>query len=264
VFDFLTDVSLEMGLSFISDPVNGTTFYPTPRAEVRHTIFSGLDVRGIFSGQPKHNSLSDFRSKNRFIRLTDPVQHQYELEGRGEAIFEPLGGTSLSAGFGYKTVQNSPFFTRERDQNADGDLEFGPYQLNFANASFLRLYGAFTQRLVPEKLWIDAEGFIQRPRLSNGDKIPFTEAMNIKGTISFRPSASVLLQAWTEFTGSRFHPDGSDLSEFGLFGGKFEVAISDRFGVYGKLINITGTDYEIWQGYPERGFQAFAGITYLF
>ena len=264
VFNYETDVSLEMGMSFVSDPVNGTRFYPTPRAEVRHTIFSGLDVRGLFSGQPQFNSLSDFRSNNRFIRLTDHVQHQYELEGRGEIIFEPLGGTTLSAGVGYMTVQNSPYFTRERDQNSNGDLEFGPYQINFDDASFLRMYGAFTQKLVPEKLWIEAEGFIQRPRLSNGDKIPFTEAMKIKGTISIRPAASVLLQGWAELTGSRFHPDGSDLSEFGLFGAKFEVSFTERFGFYGKLINVTDTQYEIWQGYPERGFQGFAGITYLF
>ena len=265
LFNYQTDFKLQMGVAIVTDAVNGTTFYPAPKVDVRHTLFSGLDVRGVFAGTPDHKTLSELRGMNRFQQLTDPVEHQYTLEGRAELIAEPLSGTSFRAGFGYETIQNHFYYRRGFATNQDGVTEAGAYRLHFQDASFLRLYGSFTQKLVPEKLWIQAEGYLQRPRFSNGDKIPFTEASGLTGSISYMLTSEVLLEGWAELKGSRYHPDGNeDLSAYALLGAKFEYSLQDRFGIYGKLVNITDTQYELWQGFPERGFQGFVGITILF
>lgn len=262
LFNYQTDFKLQMGVAVVNDAVNGTTFYPSPKIDVRHTLFSGLDVRGTFAGTPEHKSLSDFRGINRFQQLADPVQHQYSLKGSAELIAEPLSGTSFRAGFGYETIQNHPFYRRGFSDDLD---EVGAYRLHFEDASFFRVYGSFTQKLVPEKLWVQAEGYLQRPRLSNGDKIPFTEAAGLSGSVSYRPVTQVLVEGWAEFRGSRYTPHSNDdLSAYSLVGAKFEYSIRDRIGIYGKLVNITDTQYEVWQGYPERGFQGYAGITVLF
>jgi outer membrane cobalamin receptor len=43
-----------------------------------------------------------------------------------------------------------------------------------------------------------------------------------------------------------------------------EYQINETFGVYAKLLNILGQDYEIWNGYTERPFQMFGGLTVKF
>jgi outer membrane cobalamin receptor len=43
-----------------------------------------------------------------------------------------------------------------------------------------------------------------------------------------------------------------------------EYQLNDTFGVYAKLLNLMGQKYEIWDGYEERPFQVFGGITIKF
>ena len=96
------------------------------------------------------------------------------------------------------------------------------------------------------------------------DKIPYTEALGVTGTASVRPVRDLVVEGWVDYSGSKFNPLGEDLDPYFLFGARFELALAGNAGIYAKLLNINDTDYEIWQGYRERGFQAYVGITYLF
>lgn len=204
---------------------------------------------------------------NRFIGLTDPVSHQYNTEARGEVILEPLSGTMFTGGVQFKHIRNYAYFTRTEDlvtfPEGTAEARFS-YQPNFDNASFLKVYGSFSQQLAAEKFWVGADAYWQRPRLSGNNQIPFVEALGLKGTASFRPIRDLVVEGWADFKGSRYNPNGDDLSSFLLIGTRFELALTSNAGIYAKLLNINDVNYEIWQGYEERGFQAYVGITYLF
>ncbi len=263
LYNYQTDVKASLGASYVTDAFNSGTFYVAPRVEVTHTLFDGMDLRGLVSGSPDHRSLKELQTQNRFINLEDPLRHQYNLRGLAEVIIEPLSGTTFTGGASYQDIKQYAVFTNDKPA-LGGNLVQGSYDVSYDNASFLKVYGAFSQQLVADKFWVDVDGFWQRPRLSGGEKIPFVEALGVRGALSWRPVAQLLLEGWGDFSGSRFNPNGDDLSSYFLLGGKFEISITENAGIYGKLLNITDQQYEIWDGYRERGFQGFVGITYLF
>ncbi len=264
LFDYKTDIKASLGVAGVSDAVDDYSFYITPNITAVHTLFDGLDVRAKLSGSPSHRSLAGIQAENRFLDLTAPVEHQYEVLGLAEVILEPFSGTRLVGGVSYQNVKNFLYYTRNENVIAGTGFTEGFYQATFSRANITKLYGAFSQDLRPDMLWIRADGYWQRPRLSGNEKIPFIESIGIKGTVSFRPVRQLVVEGWGEFVGSRKDSFDNDLSSFILLGGRFEFSVNERLGVYGKLLNLTGEEYELWQGVPERGFQAFVGVTYLF
>lgn len=260
-FNYQTDVFVSLGAAFVTDAVNDPTFYLSPKIEVEHSLFRNLAVRGYISGMPIHESLRTSKAENRYSDLQVPVEKQYHLTYLGEVIFEPLNGTKVTGGVQYRGMNNYRYYERAENQATNG---FGPYRALYRDASLFRVYGTASQELSPEKLWVGASGYWQRPRLSGGDKIPYTESIGLKGSVSYRPLASLLVEGWGDFSGQRFNPIGDDLSSYFTLGAKFELAITDRIGFYGKLLNITDREYEVWQGYTERGFQGYIGITTIF
>ncbi|CAN5171009.1 hypothetical protein BH23BAC3_BH23BAC3_00150 [soil metagenome] len=267
LLNYQTDINASFGGALVTDAFEDSRFYITPVLEVRHTLVDGIDIRGRLSGTPQHNSFNQYREINRFIGLTEPVSHQYNSELRAEVIMEPLTGTMFTGGFQIQNVRNYAYFTRSEGGEMFPDVTTGTrfsYQPNFDNASFLKLYGSFSQQLAAEKFWVSADAYWQRPRLAGNELIPFVEALGVKGTASIRPIRDLVVEGWADFKGSRHNPAGEDLSSFFLLGTRFELALTSNAGVYAKLLNINDAGYEIWQGYEERGFQAFVGITYLF
>ena len=267
LLNYQTDIDASFGGAVVTDDFEESRFYITPTIDIRHTIADGIDLRGRLSGKPQHYSFNEYREMNRFIGLTEPVSHQYNSELRGEVIMEPLTGTVLTGGVQFQHIRNYAYFTRSEGGETFPDVPAGTrfsYQPNFDNASFLKLYGSFSQQLAAEKLWVSADAYWQRPRLADNDYIPYVEALGIKGSASFRPIPDLVVEGWADFIGTRHNPIGDDLSSFLLLGTRFELALTSNIGVYAKLLNINDVSYEIWQGYEERGFQAYAGITYLF
>lgn len=262
LLDYETDIKAKMGTAFVNDAFEESTVYIVPEIDIRHTLFNGLDIRGRVAGGPDHRTLKEFRELNRFMGLTEPISHHYQAEALSEIILEPLSGTTFTGGVQYEHIRNYAYFTRQ-ETSSPSETRY-TYLPDFQNASFMKLYGAFSQQLAAEKFWVNAEGYWQRPRLSDDGKIPFVESIGLEGSAAVRPIPELVVEGWVDFTGSRFNPAGEDLSSYMLLGTRFEVSIGRNAGIYGKLLNITDQRYEIWQGYEERGFQAYLGITYLF
>lgn len=264
LLNYQTDIDASFGLALVSDAFNESKFYIAPKLDARHTLLDGIDLRARISGSPSHNSLREFQNMNRFIGLTTPVSHQYTSELRSEVIIEPLSGTMFTGGVQFQHIRNHAYFTRNQSGNSQNNTTQYSYSPQFENANFLKVYASFSQQLAAEKFWVSADAFWQRPRLSGNDKIPYTEALGISGTASVRPIRDLVVEGWVDYSGSRFNPLGDDLDPYFLLGARFELALAGNAGIYAKLLNINDVDYEIWQGYRERGFQAYVGITYLF
>lgn len=264
LFNYQTGVDVQLGVSGVTDAARDFVVYFSPDINISHTIHDGFEIRGRIHGSPNHQSVSDIQSQNRFLDLTSQFEHQYNITGLAEIEIEPFRGTRILGGVSYSEINNHLYFTRTSNPAGITGIESGYYQANYMDATIFKIYGGISQELMPEVLWISADGYWQDPQLDDNRTIPFAENLGAKGTVSLRPAPQVLIEGWGEFTGARELAGRDNLSAYFLLGGKFEISLTERAGVYGKLVNLLNDEYELWQGYPERGFQGYIGFTFLF
>lgn len=264
LFNYRTDVKASLGFSGVRDAFDDFIFYLTPKVEINHRFFTGFNIRGLASGTPSHVNYSAIQQENRFFDFTSDLKHQYEYMLLGEVLLEPFYGTKILGGVSFQDVKNFMYYSRSENPAGLTEVAEGFYTANFSGANILRVYGGFSQDLKPEVIWVSADGFWQIPKLSSGDKIPYAESISLKASVSIRPVRDVLLEGWGEFSGNRENHLGDKMSSYTTIGGRFEISISDRFGVYGKLLNLLNEEFELWEGFTEQGFRGFAGFTILF
>ncbi|MDZ7721023.1 MAG: hypothetical protein U5K72_19540 [Balneolaceae bacterium] len=264
LFNYKTDVQVSIGASAVTDDLNDFTVYFAPKAQIKHTLFRGLEINAELSAAPSYKTYSELRSENRFFNVNSTIEHQYEMQALGELEMEPFYGTKIVSGASFQDIRNYLYYSRETQPMGIADIDAGYYSAEFRDATIFKVYGAFTQDLKPDVLWFSADGYWQIPTLSNDDRIPYTETVGINAALSFRPKDSLLLEGWGEFAGGRQDHNGANLDSYLLIGGRFELSLTDQFGVYGKLVNLLNENYQLWQGYEERGFQGYVGLTFLF
>lgn len=264
LFNYKTDVHVSVGASGITDAVNDFTVYFSPKAHIKHTLFRGLEINAEASAGPSYQTYSEIRNENRFFNINSPIEHQYTMQALGELEMEPFYGTKIVGGTSFQDIKNYFYYSRESDPTEMPAIEAGYYSAEFQDATIFKVYGAFTQDLKPDALWFSADGYWQVPTLSNDERIPYTETVALNAALSFRPKENLLLEGWGEFATGREDHNGESLSSYMLIGGRFELSLTDHFGVYGKLVNLLNENYQLWHGYEERGFQGFAGFTILF
>ncbi len=264
LFNYRSDVKASLGVSGVTDAEDDFTFRFSPSLELKHTLFRGLNLRAKAAATPRHYSFQQVQEENRFFDFESNLRHQYEMLALGEMQTEPFQGTKIIAGVSYQDIRNYLYYTRSVQPVFGFDIDEGYYTAEFRDATIFRVYGGFSQDLRPDVLWFSADAHLQTPRFAANEKIPFVENLSVQTALSFRPTRQVLLEGWGEFKSGRESHTGDDLSSFLLIGGKFEISISDRYGVYGKLLNLLDEEYQLWEGYRERGFQGFVGFTYIF
>jgi hypothetical protein len=268
LFNYRTDVKASLGFSSVTDATEDFKIYFSPEIEVKHRFFTGFNIRGHVSATPSHSTYYSLQRENRFFGLNSTLQHQYEILALGEVLMEPFYGTKILAGVSFQDVKNFQYYSRdlihtEMDVNLFVIGE-AYYTADYMDANIFRVYGGVSQDLRPNVIWINVDGHWQIPKLSNGDKIPYSESLSLKAAVSVRPARDLLIEGWGEYSGNREDHLGESLSSYVLLGGRFEVSLSEKYGIYGKLLNILNEDYELWSGYQERGFQGFVGFTYIF
>src|SRR6056297_1668627 len=264
LFNYQTDVKASAGVSAVSDSQQDFVLYFAPEAEVKHRVFRGLDIRLKAHGKPTHNSLFDVQRTNRFFDLNSNLRHQYEKMALGELTTEPFYGTKITGGVSLQDVTNFLYYSRTEEPFGMDNISEGYYSAQFDDASIFKIYGAFTQDLKAEVLWLSADAYLQRPRLSGQDRdIPFMETFSVASSVSFRPAKELLIEGWGEFKSGRESHTGESLSSYVTLGSRFEISLTENFGIYGKLLNILDEDYEYWDGYREHGFRGFIGLTVL-
>ena len=264
LFNYQTDVKVSAGVSAVSDSQQDFVLYVAPMAEVKHTVFRGLDIRLKAHGKPSHKSLLDVQKTNRFFDIDSNLRHQYEKMALGELTTEPFYGTKITGGVSVQDITNFMYFNRTVAPYGINDITGGYYSAEFNDASIFKIYGGFTQDLKAEVLWLSADAYLQRPRLSGEDRdIPYMETLSVASSVSFRPVKELLIEGWGEFKSGRESHTGESLPSYVTLGGRFEISLTENFGIYGKLINLLDEDYEYWEGYREHGFRGFIGLTVL-
>ena len=263
LLDFSAHITANAGLAFISDGFSNRIYF-TPEVKLRYNLKDAIIVTGKVFGAPELKNAREHHQTNRFLDFKTQLMHSYTSGMYGEIAFQALEGNRIFGGINYELTKDYAFYQRSRPT---GGLiqSFEFYEVQYGKANIFEFFGGITQQLVPEKFWFDGRFYARRPKLANAGDIPFEERLGVNGSFSYKPLNKLKITSWAEYVGKRTAPSSTeDLNAFVLFNGGAEYQINNRFGVYVKVLNILGQNYEIWEGYQERPLQAFGGLTLKF
>lgn len=264
LFDYRTKVDASLLVYHVADAVDNTSFYVAPDINMEYYLMDEVTFSASVSGKPEHPYHISYHRENRFLSPDNLLRHSYHLKGSADITAELFPGNKLSGGISYQNSKNYPYYTRRDLSEVLEGEENGYYQINYDHASVFKIFGGYSSDIIPDRFWVNVNAWWKNPRLTNEDiKVPFEESLGMQGAITIRPVQRVLFEAWGDFIGTRSAPEISDLDPFFHIGTRVEVRISEKVGIYGKILNLLNQDYEIWDGYTERPFQVYGGVTLI-
>jgi hypothetical protein len=261
LFNYATEIELEGGIAYLSDGFRSKPLLVLNSA-MNHTVKEGLNLTGQIYARPEMKSIWEHHQQNRFLNTSAQTQFQYIFGVDGGIEFKPLESTKLFGSISYKAIDNYNYYTRA-SRTFGGNTEQTFYTINYADASKFRMEIGVTQQIVSDKFWFDGFIYAQRPELKNGGDIPFEERVGAEGVFSVKPADQFTVSSWVQYIGEREDGNTSNtqtIDGYLLLNGGADYKINEKFGVYLKVLNILGQNYEVWQGYEERPFQIFGGI----
>lgn len=260
LLNFNTHISGKGSIEYISDAFSDKIYF-VPELELQHNLRDAVVITGKAYAKPEIQSVQDHHQYNRFLNTRSQIKHSYKAGTMGEIAFQPIEGNRIFGGISFDYVRDYAFYRRSQ-LFSNADDVYGFYDVNYEDATVFQIFAGITQQLVPEKFWFDAKIYGRNPSLNDGGKIPYEERLGLEGSLSFKPVEKLTVNSWAEYIGKRADPlSEGDLSSFALINGSAEFQINEKFGVYAKVLNILGQKYEIWNGYQERPFQVFGGLT---
>ncbi|MTI87407.1 MAG: hypothetical protein FH748_05500 [Balneolaceae bacterium] len=260
LFNFSTHLRAKAGVEYVSDPFSNKV-YIVPEIELKHNLKDAIIVSGNVYARPQIQSVQAHNQYNRFLNNQLQLQHSYAIGARAEVGFQPMKGNRIFGGISYEHTRDYAYYQRNK-QTVGGTSMNEFYGVNYGDVDIIELFVGITQQLIPEKFWFDARLYGRNPNLNGGGDIPYEERLGLNGSMSYKPVQKLTVNSWTEYTGKREDPaSGGDLGAYMLVNGGAEYQITDRFGAYIKVLNILGQKYERWDGYEERPFQVFGGLT---
>ncbi|RNC83958.1 MAG: TonB-dependent receptor [Balneola sp.] len=263
MLNFSAHISAKGGIAYVSDGLS-SQLYINPELKLRYNLRDAVIITGSLWGRPEMNSVYEHHQINRLLNTQTDLQHSYNSGVSGEIAFQPLEGNRIFGGMTYQITKDYAFYSRDVETQGGTDF-FTFYNVDYGKANIFEFYGGITQQLVAEKFWFDAKVYARRLKLSAGGDIPFEERFGLNASLSYKLADDLTISGWSEYTGKREAPSSDeDLKAFVLVNGSAEYQITNRFGVYLKVLNILGQKYELWEGYEERPFQVYGGLTVTF
>jgi hypothetical protein len=258
LFNFSTRISGTASLQYVSDPFSNK-FYVAPELHIKHNFTDAFSITGEAFAKPELQTQQEHLQYNPFLGARMQLQHSYKAGLQGEANYQLLEGNRVFAGARYHYIRDYAYYQR---RVISGPATTGFYNINYANANIFKFYTGASYQLMPGTFWTSGRIYFRAPNLSSGQTIPYEEKIGVKGSISYKPIKALTINGWTEYIGKRQSPEtGTELDAYLLLNTGAEYQINDTFGVYAKLLNILGQNYQVWNGYQERPFQIFGGIT---
>jgi hypothetical protein len=264
LFNYNTQLHAEADV-FYTTNIQEDNVYPGGLLEINHWFGDRLKVTGKVQGKPQLKTVEQLHEHNRFLGVENDLVHTYSIDVTGEAEIKYYRGSKLHGGVTYTNAQNYAFFLPETQRVPIGE-RLDTYTVNYQNATNFKLFAGITHQLLPERFWISGQAYLQNPELDGGDDIPFEENFGVNASMSLRPINRITIEGWADYVGERSTNITNDntVGDFFLVGGQLDVEVTNNFGAYLKLVNILGQEYEVFEGYEERPFQVYGGLTIKF
>lgn len=261
LFNYATEIELEGGIAYLSDGFRSKPLLVL-NSKLNHTIKEGLNLTGKIYAQPEMKSVWEHHQNNRFLNIGSQTQFQYTFGVDGGIEFYPMESTKLFGSISYKAIDNYSYYSRaSRAFGANTEQTF--YTINYSDASKFKMELGVTQQIISDKVWFDGFVYAQRPELKSGSDIPFEERLGAEAVFSIKPVDQFTVSFWMQYIGERedgSSPNTQTVDGYILVNAGADYKFNEKFGVYLKVLNILGQNYEVWQGYEERPFQIFGGI----
>jgi hypothetical protein len=256
LFNYNTQVSAEANVYYATDVVESKVYFG-PEVEVEHSFTEALKIRGRAEGKPFQETIRRHHEENRFLTGNNILRHSYLIRVTGEAFLEYFRGSTLHGGIQYANTKNYAYYTQRNDVSASSY-----YQINYERATNFKIYAGVTHQLLPERFWVSGSIYAQNPKLDGGDRIPFEETWGLNASVHISPVKRIIVEGWLDYVGKReTGTTNTDLDAILLLGAQADLEITERFGAYIKGVNLLDDSYQLWEGYRERPFQIYGGIT---
>ena len=265
MFNYSTEVTARAEVYHVKD-TNQDKILFAPFLNVVHTFTDELKLSGTVQAKPFIETVEQQHQTNRFLTTDNTFMHSYSIDASAKASFKYYRGSTLEGGISYNNTADKKFYFRQPlAAPVGGSPSEGFYSIGYQDANNLKLFGGLTHQLIPEKFWVTGQLYIQKPNFSNGDRIPYKERWGLNSSASVRLFNRIVIEGWADYVSSRkrFNTNQS-LDGFLLVGGQGDIEITENIGAYLKVVNLLGQEYEIWDGYTERPFQVYGGITIKF
>ncbi|TVQ15548.1 MAG: hypothetical protein EA364_01815 [Balneolaceae bacterium] len=256
-------LSSNMKLSLIArayvtfDEKDGNNFYLYPDARIEFSSIPNLTLVGRLGGYIVNDGLRELHETNRFVAEGQGLINRRTVFGLGEARYDFLGSAQVYAGLAYYIYENYLYF--EDFQNFGNSL-FGTVYDDDTRRQ--KLYGGIRYINRPYGFTFFTETYVQNTKLDSGIEAPYAEKFGVKAGMTLRPARNFNITIWSDYIGARpYNGDGNKLAGYYLPGGRIEYRFTDDFGLYLKVNNILDQEYDIWNGYTERLFQVYGGVT---
>lgn len=260
LFNYTTKVSVDASVYYAMDEFTNR-IYPAPSIIVKHPLLDILTLTVKGEAEPYVKTLEQMHTANRFLNVDNVLRHSYRIKGSVEANLEYADAGILNLGFQYANISEYPIFAREQNSAVGASRQLF-YETIYADAYRVKAYASITHQIISDKFRVNARVYMQSPNIKNGGRIPFEEKIGINSGVTIRPFDKFTFEAWADYVGSRkTYRTNETLDGFLMLGGQADVQITERFGAYVKLVNVLNQDYQVWQGYTERPFQVYGGLT---
>ncbi len=263
LFNYATKVTVDASVYYTQNEFDDG-IYLGPEVTVEHPLLDILTLKTQAGAKPSVKTLEQLHNENRFLWVENSLLHSYKMYGKAEAQVEYADQGAFNFGFQYQDISDYPIFSRantgEVDQSGNPTFEF--YETTYTDVYKVSAYASISHEIIPEKLSVNSKVYLQSPKMKDADRIPYEEKIGVNSGLTAQPVDGLTFEAWADYIGSRrTYQTNEKLDGFLLLGGKADVQITERFGAYIKLVNLLDQEYEVWQGYTERPFQAYGGLT---
>ena len=261
LFNYETKVTADVSAYYADDQFS-STIHPGLSVEAKHPVMENLTISVEAGAEPTVKTIEQLHKQNRFLNVDNTLRHSYRINGRAEASLSYTDLGKANIGFTYENISDQPIFVRESQTPNIGSANPLFYETRYADIYRVKAYASVTQQVITDKFRVNAKVYLQSPQVQDGGRIPFEEKVGATAGLTIRPFDVVTFEAWTDYVGSRQTGQTNEtLDGFFLLGGQADVQITERFGAYLKGVNLLNQDYQVWQGYTERPFQLYGGIT---
>lgn len=265
---------LTLGANFVSEfgDFSSSNLFPSVEGEFDvlpgyATLFGGL------KGDIKKTSLRDLAKENPYLNQNIDIQNTLEKISAYAGLKGNAGATlGYKAGVYYKELENLPFFINSPTRPYAFDVI---YDNGDKETTLLGIEGEINVRVsetvnlggrinLQEYTLASEESpwFIPKTQVSSYARININDQLLINGELLFNgeSSAKVLngLSSGTANYSVKTMPAFVDLS------GAIEYRIDRKYGVYVRVNNLLGKDYQRYLYYPRLGLNIIGGLNYSF
>lgn len=223
--------------------------YPDIAFAFKHA--SGITFKAELGGRMENPGVAGLAAENRFYNQYAAPRNESFWNARGLLQYAYRTGFRVEAGVEARLHNNLGFY----------ELAGANLTRAYGGGHTIRVHGATSVDIVPERLTAFGSLRLQSAKLDDGTALPFAESIGASGGISTRPVRPILLTVWTDWTGSRpASRIGQTQNGFVLLGASFDYHVNRRFGLSVKGTNLLNQNHNPWVGYPVLPIQAYGGF----